>query len=645
MGSQGAVWVRRTRAESICHTEHRRHSGAGVRLAAAIALSILMGSIALADRAQDITGWLPARPAGFGKPISDRAYWNSLATEASARRTIAGADKILQQPLPVQPDDLFLDYTRNGNRTRWQNVANARRGRIAALTLAECLQNRGRYLPALEEAVRAICVEKTWVMSAHDHSLDNFNGKQVDIDLGSSAVGLDMAMCRYLLESKLSAPCRNLISDNLRKRIFTPFQEMVSGKRKANWWMHCDNNWNAVCLANVTCAALAAVDDRAERAFYVVAAEDLIRNFLRGFTPDGYCSEGVGYWNYGFGHYILLAEAVFQSTRGREDLMSDPKVAVIAQFGRRMEIVGDVYPAFADCSVTAKPDDRLGDYLEARFCGAKDVRRIGEKGGLDFESLLFRDAVFTGRRQPGGAAVRESPLRSWFADAGVLICRPAEGTAGKFGVALKGGNNNENHNHNDLGSYVVVPGRQPVLLDPGSEVYTARTFSMRRYDSNVLNSFGHAVPVVAGKLQRPGAEARARVLDAKFSDSADVLRLDISSAYPVKELQALTREFVYSRGRAPTLTVTDVAEFSSPQTLETALITLGTVKQVSPSVLEVADEKEALRVTIESAAGPFEIRTEAIKEDIHARHLPTRVGIRLKQPAQKARIKVTIVPV
>jgi hypothetical protein len=48
-------------------------------------------------------------------------------------------------------------------------------------------------------------------------------------------------------------------------------------------------------------------------------------------------------------------------------------------------------------------------------------------------------------------------------------------------------------------------GDRPVLLEPGVETYTARTFSRRRYESQLLSSFGHPVPVVAVKLQRTGA--------------------------------------------------------------------------------------------------------------------------------------------
>jgi hypothetical protein len=94
------------------------------------------------------------------------------------------------------------------------------------------------------------------------------------------------------------------------------------------------------------------------------------------------------------------------------------------------------------------------------------------------------------RSLPAENASQGPGIRSWFENAGILICRPAANSSSQMAVALKGGHNNEHHNHNDVGSFVVVSGDRPLLLDPGGEVYTARTFSSRRYESNVLNSFG-----------------------------------------------------------------------------------------------------------------------------------------------------------
>jgi len=268
------------------------------------------------NRIKYIATLLPEKPAGFGSPISDRYAWKKLAGNDSFQKIIQDAEKLLQQPIPDQSDDLFLDFSRTGNRTRWQRVSGIRRGRVRTLALAECLENKGRFIPAFEEIVRELCSERTWVMPAHDRDLTNFNRTSTDIDLGSSTLAWSLATADYLLADKLSPKIRQIIQNNLDGRIFEPYRGMVMGKRSKNWWMTGTNNWNAVCLAGVTGAALAVIDPPDKRAFFIAAAENYSKYFLDGFTDDGYCSEGLGYWNYGFGYYIMLSEMIHQRQSG-----------------------------------------------------------------------------------------------------------------------------------------------------------------------------------------------------------------------------------------------------------------------------------------------------------------------------------------
>ena len=135
-----------------------------------------------------VAALLAENPAGFGRPIGDRGAWGRLAKTRAFRSAVREAEGLLAKPLPDQPDDLYLEFSRNGNRSRWQRVAGQRRGRISDLTIAECLENKGRFLPPLEETIRALCAERTWVMPAHDGKLDNFKGEAVTIDLGSSGL-------------------------------------------------------------------------------------------------------------------------------------------------------------------------------------------------------------------------------------------------------------------------------------------------------------------------------------------------------------------------------------------------------------------------------------------------------------------------
>jgi hypothetical protein len=599
-------------------------------------------------RVKEIAAMLSNGPRGPGAPITDRDAWNRLAGNDSFKGVIAEAQTLLRDPIPEQSDDLFLDFSRTGNRTRWQSVSGHRRERVRTLVLAECLENKGRFIPAFEEIVKALCAERTWVMPAHDRDLTNFKGTSIDIDLGSSGLGWSLAMADYLLGEKLGPEPRRMIRDNLEQRIFRPYEDMVSGKREKNWWMTTTNNWNAVCLGSVTGSALAMIDSAERRALYIAAAEHYSRNFLDGFTDDGYCSEGLGYWNYGFGYYVMLSEAVHQATGGKVDLLANDRAKAAAKFGADIEIINGVYPAFADCSVRARPDSRLMYSVSRRFAMGlqrwEETDPVGADGSL-YESMIYSFDNSASRTQPAPVASAGPGVRSWFDKAGILVCRPPANSASQFAVALKGGHNNEHHNHNDVGSFVVVLGDTALLLDPGGEVYTARTFSSRRYESKVLSSYGHPVPVVAGKLQQTGSQARGRIISSDFTDRTDTLVLDISSAYDLSELKKLERKFMYSRQGSGSLTVTDQVAFSRPCDFAAALVTFSDWKKVSASSLMVYDSDKALSVDIEVDGAEFEIKPETIDEDVSARKKPTRLGINLKGPVSSATVRLVIRPI
>ena len=140
-----------------------------------------------------------------------------------------------------------------------------------------------------------------------------------------------------------------------------------------------------------------------------------------------------------------------------------------------------------------------------------------------------------------------------------------------FAVAVKGGHNDEFHNHNDLGSYVVLVGGKIVAGDPGGEVYTARTFSKHRYDSKVLSSYAHPVPVVDGQLQGTGRKFAAKIVRTDFTDAKDEIVFDLTAGYPVKTLKRLLRTFIFDRA-AKRFTVRDEVEFSEPTAFAEAWI-------------------------------------------------------------------------
>jgi hypothetical protein len=601
----------------------------------------------LAGRIQQITGWLPAQPKGFGQPITNRAAWDaSVRGHPELKEIIARAVKMASQPLPAQPDELYLEFSKNGNRARWQKVSSTRRERIVVFTLAECLENQSRFIAPLERTIAALCAERTWVLPAHDGHLENFNGKKVDIDLASSMLGAELATAAYLLGDQLSPATRQLIRENLERRIFAPYRAAINGTGKDFWWMHTHNNWNAVCLNGVTGAALAAISSPAERAWYVALAEQNIGAYLSGgFTSDGYCIEGLGYWNYGFGNFVVLAENIRESTSGKLDLLAQPLATQPALFGLRAEVINGVYTTIADCHPGETPSNILMNYL-CRRLGLETARWQDAHliGGLYQQAAM----AFLPSELPSlhtGNHLAEFPWRTWFTESSVLICRPGMGAKIPFAVAIKGGNNGVNHGHEDVGSFSVVVGKNMVICDPGGEVYTKRTFSSRRFDSQVLNSFGHAVPVVGGQLQSSGAASRAVVLRTDFTEAADTLELDLHHAYSVPTLQTLQRTFIYQRGDQPSLTVRDEVKFSQPDSFETTLVTWGTVREAGLNMLEITDGHSTVQVAIATQGRAFHWRQETIHEDVQTKRNPTRIGIRLDEKISDGIVSLRLTPV
>ena len=615
---------------------------------------LIVSSVALraaetpdANRIREIAALLPASPAGFGQPITNRAAWASLAARhPELSKLISSATKLAARPLPEQPDSLFLEYSQNGNRTRWQKVASSRRERVQIFALAECLENKGRFLAPLEKTIAALCAEKTWVLSAHDPSLKNFRGETIEIDLGSAGLGVELATASYLLGDRLSPATRTLLRDNLERRIFAPYRAAVNGDRKEFWWMHGANNWNSVCLDGVTGAALATIGPAAERAWFIAVAEKNINSYLvGGFTPDGYCVEGLGYWNYGFGNFTLLAENIRQATGGKIDLLTSPLAAQPALFGLRSEIINGVCTTIADCHPGGGPSEILMNYLCQRFGLDRTRWREAELAGGLYEKMAmgFLPAELSQIHTANNAA--EMSWRTWFPDGGVLICRPGTGAKVPFAVAIKGGNNGVSHGHNDVGSFSVVIGTNMVVCDPGGEVYTKRTFSAHRYDSKVLNSFGHAVPVVAGQLQRTGGAARGVVVAKNFTEAADTLTLDLSSAYAVADLQKLARTFVFQRGSSPSLEVRDEVKFAAPENFETALVTWGKIKSTGANTLEITDGDDTVRVTIDTQGRDFHLKQETIDEEVDTKRQPVRLGIALAAKVSTATVTLRMAPV
>lgn len=500
-------------------------------------------------------------PVRLLPPYVDRVAWEAVAkgNGVAVPAVTARAEAFMARPVPPFPRERFLDFRRKGERWAFEAANNARWVRLFALAYAELLEGRGRFLSSVAESLEAVCDNPTWVLSAHDGSLANLEGRAVGIDLASAHRAWQVAELVAAFGEALPEAVRAKAIATVRARSVEPYLTM-SRTDKLPWWANAASNWNAVCHAGVVGAVLAlpgTTDE--ERATLVAAARTRVRHYLCGFTEDGWTPEGVGYWNYGFGNFAILAELVRRATDGREDWLLWPEARAPALAVPSLCLGGNVYPVLADCPADVAADPRLADFLAHRL-GTPTPGRPAPDGNLPFPHAFLFPV------DPMASAVRTLPPLTWLAGAQLLV-----GRAPGMAFFASGGDNGTPHNHNDVGSFGVALDGVPVLADLGGESYAARTFSDARYESPLLNSYGHPVPRPDGTLQSAGKSAAAKVLAAEFAAEGTVrLVFDLAPAYRLEGLRTLTREFLWEPS-VPALTVTDRFAFDTPRPFETVL--------------------------------------------------------------------------
>lgn len=582
------------------------------------------------DRVQAWRELLPARPTAPVPPAADRTYWEAPARQVRLRPAIRRAEALLKTPLPPWDTAAYLEFRERGLRPRGERMIKGRSAFLAPLVLAECAEAKGRFLPRLDAVLLALCEQPCWTIPAHDRALDSFSGKAPQVDLVAANLAADLGTTLFLLEDRLSPATVKALRGALETRIFTPLRTTLdTGRGPGHWWLKAASNWNAVCLAGVATAALSGLEDRTERARFAAMAERHAPTYLGSFQPGGYCTEGLGYWDYGFGHFVELREALVRASGGAVELYRLPALADVARFGSRILAAPPrpglrPVPAFGDCRLDSQPDPHVQRMVALPFFG--ETRAPGPLRTtrlLEAVLDLAGPQPLQGPRPNPDPAVQDGPLRTWWPASGVLVARPRAG--GRLALAAKGGGNGP-HNHNDAGSYALFLDGDWLCGDVGGpREYTAESFSAQRFTKFRLNSSeGHPVPVVDGGFQRDTSRWAPPALEARFSEGADRVVYDLRGGYG-RALQRLDRAFSLDR-HEDAATVEDHFAAETPVTFETALTLRGTWRQLKADLLELQEGPRRVQVRVE-ASGPVDIQTERIAE---ANAEPfTRISLRL----------------
>ena len=600
----------------------------------------------LPDRVRALQALMPRDPFSFAPAVTDRAAWSRWQADPFGQAILKSARELAAQPYPDYTDAAYLDCLAKEDVTHMNTVMPLVRKRQVAFLFAEAIYDQGEFLKVIGDDLRKLAALRTWIHPGNDLKRLNYDLKTVEPDLGVVHFVANLAETDFILGARLPADVRALIRAESNRRVFQPLRQRLETGRDLYWWIDVTHNWNAVCLACCAEAGAALLDSAYDRAYWLAFGESLVRNFRDGFNDDGVCTEGVGYWSYGFMHYVSLSELLRMASGGAIDLLDEPKMARVSRFPDRVELQPKVFPTFADCALDVVPamwtrlwpDNRRGTPahpVEPAAAGLDPFAGMGLQFAAEPLLWMFRTHD---PRQPKRSAV-PLELRSWFDASSLLVCRPGPATKRKLSASLLGGNNGTNHNHNDLGTFTVVLDGRTLVVDPGAEIYSFRTFSTHRYDSPLLNSYGHPVPRVAGRLQEAGPEWRTKVLAKEFTADTDRVVFDLKLGYDVPALRRLEREFLFDRRGDGSLTITDRVEFSTPSAFESALITLGQFA-IEGSRVRLSDGAAVLVVDVSVDGAPLDLIADTIDQPPH----PKRIALRCRGDVLQATVKTVLRP-
>lgn len=468
------------------------------------------------------------------------AEWRERVPQNQLDEIIKRGEQALGKEIPAVPATLLLEYVRNGNRSRYEAQSFARRNNLMDLVLAESIEDKGRFSDAIANYVWAICEETYWGVPAHLGVQKAKSGlpdvEDPVVELFGAETAATLALTDYLVGAKLDK-----VSPLIRKRIYieasrkifepikrTPVYSWIDPTKKVN-------NWDPWIMSNLMTANLLLEPDESKRAENLYQYMKLTDIYLNGLGDDGGCDEGPSYWFAAGGAVFDALETIQSATNDRIGIFNEPLIKKMASYIYKMHIADNYFVDFADADPKFSGDglmlSRFGKDIKDEtlsqfglFLYSRNRMPVGE----GFQKPRRLRNLLTIKNLPDAKPNYVPVNEAWFSDIQILTARTPSGLF----LATHAGNNNESHNHNDIGDFIVYLGNEPVIIDAGRGNYTAKTFSSKRYDLWFTQSQYHNLPIINGFGQLAGKPYTADHVKLSTSKTAATLFMDIANAYP-----------------------------------------------------------------------------------------------------------------
>ena len=480
---------------------------------------------------------------------------------------ISMAQELMEKSMPEPKEELFALFETTGNRLIYENVYFERR---RFLTVFGCLAlwmkeegeetfaplTRAAVYSKLETVLREICGEECWALPAHVNRKEDINWRN-SVDLFASETAGTLAELAFKLEGELDTDCTGKCRDEALRRVVELF---FAVEPPFAHWEVCEHNWNAVCVGNIGSAAIYLYQDQPEllEKYMARVCHDLTF-YVDGFAEDGTCMEGLGYYAYGMGYFVNFALQAYEYTDGKVDLLrgdwgdfhagEEDKRCRMATWWSKCYFASGRSVSFSDGNSRDKYRMGLGCGLKTFFPQVQ-IPDISLASSLEEDSCYrfvpMRMDIFETKKLVAMAGAESGYRPSPF-----IILPSAQWCLGNSDngcfMALKGGHNDEPHNHNDVGSFLYGIGEELFFTDLGAGEYVKEYFSEGRYNILCNRSLGHNVPLLCGHEQKKGKEYRAAGFTARETDAYGMCTMEVSGAYGGCGITHFTREFSFAK--------------------------------------------------------------------------------------------------
>ncbi len=422
-------------------------------------------------------------------------------------------------PIATIPYSYIKEFYKTGDSSNYGAVYFERRKRLMLLQVLALSSDK--YVQELEDVLSAICDDATWSLSAHilirDGNDNTFDYSEIDLFASETAMYLSETI--FVLKEKLSPEIINRVTYSLKKRIIDVYEKRILAFDSMK------NNWASVCSCGIGITYLYIFPERfgivKDRIFSAME-----RYISRAIGSDGYCSEGLSYWIYGFGFFALFFDVYFELTGERPKILDSEKVKNTIDFAKSSILSGGIFLPISDGGTKRPHDDNLVlSVINRLFNSNLELNYPNEiiinTRALGYRKLISLDDKFD---------ITEEKEESFYFSSGQVFVRKRK----VYDFFSKGGTNAEMHNHNDIGAFGIVKNGKQYIVDPGAGYYTndySNNMAVRySKETFTCSSYGHSVPIVNGKTQVYGKEYFATVIN----NDKNEITYDLTNAYPVK---------------------------------------------------------------------------------------------------------------